>query len=72
MGKLKGVRCLKVMGQPEFDRHFELGVLKLYLGMVELAKEQGQEVVLSKDNGSKGVDFYFEAWIAPSTADVPS
>jgi len=65
IGRLEGVTWLVVRGQPEFGRDVELALLKLYLRMLERAKVEGKKVVLSRDNGSKGHEYYFEAWIAP-------
>lgn len=68
LGKLEGLRCLKVRGQPEFDNDFEVSILKLYLGMVETANREGSEMVLSKDNGSKGHEYYFEVSVGTWTS----
>jgi hypothetical protein len=70
LGKLDTIRCLKVRGQPEFGTEFELAVLKLYLKMVETANREGKGVVLSKDNGSKGHEYYFEVWIEPAVVEL--
>lgn len=63
LGKLMGLRHLTVAGQPEFSRDFEVAILKLHLGMDEVARGEGKEVLWAECCGVKDDRFYFEVWI---------
>jgi hypothetical protein len=65
LGKLQGVRYLKINGQPEFDDSgFALSVVRLHGRMCEIANREGMDVFVGER--VRYNEFVYEGWIGKS------